>query len=194
MTITRSIPILLGALCCLAPIRLMAADEGCPDLRGKSTAAHLEYLRGDRSKLLAQCIVSAIRYIGGAHYSQGSAILIQYLDYQDPDSRLRKDIGASILYAYPAVDALYSLGKPVVPELTTVVSSPDATDVARQNAAETIFLIYGANNPEGIAVLVRAAHAQADPTASIRLIDQARRLAGKCLATARNDCENAVLK
>lgn len=194
MTINRNVPILLGALCCLAPMRLVAADEGCPDLKGKDVAAHLEYLRGDRSTLAAKCIVAAIKYVGGKRYAQASAVLIQYLDYREPGSELQGGLRASVPYAFPAVDALYLLGKPVVPELTAAIASPDAPDLIRRHAAETIFLMYGADNPEGISVLVNAAHALTDPMASNRLMDEARWFAGKCLINVRNDCENAVLK
>jgi len=167
--------------------------DGCPDLQGKSTEAHLEYLRGDRSKLAPKCIVAAIRYIGAERYAKASAVLIQYLDYHEPDYRQQIPLRLSIPNVYPAVDALNSLGKPVVPELIAVVSNLDAPELVRRNAAEAIFLIY-AVSPEGIAVLVRAAHAEKDPMASNLLMDQARRLAATCLAASRNDCENAALK
>jgi hypothetical protein len=194
MTINRNIPVLLGALCCLAPMRLIAADESCPDLKGKSTADHLEYLRGDRSKLSAKCVVAAIGYVDAKRYAPASAVLIQYLDYQDPDSKGQVGKRAMVVYAYPAVDALCSLGKLVVPELIAVISNPDVTDLVRRNAGWAIFLMYGAGNPAGIAVFVDAAHAQTDPTASNRLMDQARWFADRCLVAVRNDCENAVLR
>ena len=122
MSVLRNLLITLSALLLLAPTQSIGADEGCLTLKGKDAAAHLEYLRGDRSKLVGQCIVTAIGYVGGKRYAQGSAVLIQYLDYQDPASLFRRDIGASILYAYPAVSALYNIGKPVVPELITTIA------------------------------------------------------------------------
>jgi hypothetical protein len=122
-------------------------------------------------------------------------VLVQYLDYHEPDYFRQLPLRLAPDAIYPAIGALYRLGRQVVPELTAAISDASTSDLVRQNAADTIFLMYGPNNPEGIAVLVRAAHAQTDdPTASIRLMDQARRLARKCGITARNDCENAVLK
>ncbi len=194
MTINRNIPILLGALCCLAPMQPMAADGGCPDLKGKSTADHLEYLRGDRSKLATKCILAAMDYVGAKRYAQASAVLIQYLDYQDPGSQGQVGKRASILYAYPAVEALYSLGKPVVPELIAVISGASTIELVRHNAAEAVALIYGTSRPDAIAVLVSAGHAQTDPIASNHLMDQARWLAARCIPAWRNECENAVLK
>ncbi len=173
---------------------LTAADESCPDLKGKSTEAHLDYLRGDRSKLAAKCIVAAIGYVDAKRYAPASAVLIQYLDYQDPDSKGQVGKRAMVVYAYPAVDALCSLGKLVVPELTAVISSPDSTDLVRRNAAWAIFLTYGANQPEGIAVFVNAAHAQTDAAASNHLMDQARFFADRCVPERKNECEGAVVK
>jgi hypothetical protein len=97
MTTIRNITILIGALCCLSPTQLMAVDEGCPDLKGKDVAAHLQYLRGDRAKLAPPCIAGAIRVVGGKRYAEGLALLLQYLDYQDPDSVNRKDRGADLV-------------------------------------------------------------------------------------------------
>jgi hypothetical protein len=54
--------------------------------------------------------------------------------------------------------------------------------------------MYGANNPEGIAVFVGAAHELTDPMAANRLMDEARWFADRCLITVRNDCWSAALK
>ena len=130
-----------------------------------------------------------MRFLGAKRYLQASAVLIQYLDYR-VQSHMKAPLTPLI---YPAVDALLSLGKRVVPDLVAAVSDGDATDLTRQNAAETIFLIYG-TKPNGIAVLVAASHAEPDPLSSARLMDQARRLASRCPIPTRGDCENAVLK
>lgn len=185
---------MLGALCCLAPIHSMKAADLCSDLRGRDTAAHLEYLRGDRSKLATKCIVTAIEYVGAKRYTQAIDVLVHYLDYHEPDQDPQKYVKGGIPALYPAVDALYSVGKPAVPELITVISDANSTELVRQNAAYAVFLICGVHPPVGIEVLVSAAHAQADPIASLHLMDQARWLAGKCIPAWRNECGNAVLK
>jgi len=186
----RAVLVILSAFSCVASAQPARATDNCPDLEGKDAAAHLEYLRGDRSKLKPECAAAAMRYLGAKRFSQASAVLIQYLDYRTESPGK----APMIPIIYPAVDALHSLGKPVVPELVAAVANPDTTEAARQNAAWTIFFIYGLGNPDGIAALVSAAKAEVDPGASVRLMDQARRLAGRCPAESRNDCENAVLK
>jgi hypothetical protein len=191
MMMPRSLVILFGALSYAASIQLVFADGGCPDLEGKDAAAHLEYLRSDRAKLSPKCVVASIQYVGGKHYAQASAALIQYLDYPDPVAVARRGY---VLEVYPAIDALHSLRKPVVPELTAAIADARTTELARDNAALAILLIYGTSQPEAIATLVNAAHEQTDPAAAIRLMDKAKSLAAKCVAQNRNDCENAVLR
>jgi hypothetical protein len=188
----RNLIIMLSALSCATSVQLVRADdEGCPNLRGKDAAAHLEYLRGDRAKLSSNCIVASIRYLGDKHEAQASATLIQYLDYRDPFAVARRGI---MLEVYPAINALYSFRKPVVPELVAAIADSETPEVARENAALVILLLCGAHQPDAISVLVNAAHSQTDPTSAIRLMDKARRLAAKCTVENRNECENAVLK
>lgn len=194
MTITRNHPALLAALWCLALVQPARSADGWADLQGKDAAARVEYLRGDRSKLAAKCIIAAIKYVGGKRYAEASRVLTQYLDFQDPDYLHQGGLKGSVLYVYPAVDALSTLGKPAVPELTKVIADAKTSDLVRRNAGWALFLMYGVNQAEGIAALVSAAHAETDPSASIRLMDEARWFAGRCIVTARNECENEVLK
>ena len=172
--------ILLVALACPAVAQAAGPADGCRGLENKDTAAHLEYLRNERSALAPDCAEAAMRFLGAKRYLQARAVLIQYLDY-----RVQSHMKAPLTLAiYPAVDALLSLAKPVVPDLVEAISDGTATDLARQNAAETIFLIYG-TKPDGIDTLVAAAHAESDPLSAARLMDQARRLASRCPATTR---------
>jgi hypothetical protein len=82
----------------------------------------------------------------------------------------------------------------IVPDLIAVIANLDSAEVARHNAAETIYLIYGASGPDAIASLVGAAHGETDPVASNHLMNQARWLAASCIPERKNACENAVLK
>jgi len=171
----------------------MRATDNCSDLEGKDTAAHVEYLRGDRSKVAALCVVAAIKYLSvKPRAPEASAVLIRYLDYADP--RLGQGVKSGIiLYRYPAVDILTSLGKSGVPELVATIANADTTELVRRNATLSINLMYGLT-ADAIGVLVSAAHAEADPMAANRIMNQARWLAATCIPQYRNDCENAVLK
>jgi len=191
MILPRNLVIVLGALSCAASIQLALADDGCPDLAGKDPVAHLEYLRGERARLSSKCAVASIKYLGGRHYAQASGALIQYLDYPDPVAAARRGI---ILEVYPAIDALYSMRKPVVPQLTAAIADADTSEVARENAAFVILFLFGGNQPEGVATLVSAAHTQTDPSAAIRLLDKAKWMAARCIQANRNECENEALK
>jgi len=195
MKTNRHLTVLLATFWCLASSRTIKSAEGCPDLDGKDAAAHVQYLSGDRPKLVAACVISSVKYLGiKPHAAQASAVLIKYLDYPDQRSEQVGGKAWTTLYRYPAVDVLSSFGKPVVPELIAAIVDADSPDLVRRNAAFTIGLIYGLTRPEPISVLVTAAHAQADPLAENRLMDEARWLAARCIPQYRNDCENAVLK
>jgi hypothetical protein len=195
VTKPRNLPVIYAAICCLTCAQFMKAGDGCPELEGKDTATHLEYLHGDRPKLAAACVVAAIKYLGvKPHSAQASAVLIEYLDYPDPRYEGRAGKGSTILYGYPAADVLSSFGRSVVPELLVVIAAANSSELLRRNAAFTIGLLYGLTRPDPIDVLVSAAHEQVDPIAANRLMDQARWLAARCIPEYRNACENAVLK
>jgi hypothetical protein len=95
---------------------------------------------------------------------------------------------------YPAGSALYVIGKPAVPQLLETIANAATSDLVRDNAADVVSMIHFEDFAEGVAVLVRAARAQTDPLASIRLMDQARRQAAHCGNERRNDCENAIVR
>jgi len=177
--------IFLAALSGPARAQTTTAVAVCPEPIGKSIDAQMEYLRQDRSVLAPDCAATAMRNLGAKRYTNATSLLIKYLDY-----RVGSHMKAPMLMTvYPAVDALYSLGKPVVADLLAVIASPTTTDQARENAAETILLIYRLS-PEGIGAPVKAARAEPDQESSVRLMDQARRLAGRCPEAIRNACEN----
>jgi len=186
---TKNLPTLIVTLCCLASVPQTKASDGCPLPKG-GTPARLDYLRGDRSTLEPKCILEAINHIDGRSYPQAGAVLIQYLDFRDPTLG---QMWTPAIMAYPAIGALYIVGKSVVPELIEAVARPDTSEVIRDNATSAIFTIYR-SSVGGITALVSAAHEEKDPTASGRLMGQARKFAARCRPAERNDCESAVLK
>jgi hypothetical protein len=95
---------------------------------------------------------------------------------------------------YPAGTALFQIGKPAIPQLVAAIAEEATSDLVRNNVADAVSTIYRDDLPEGVAVLVRAARAQTDPLANVRLMDQARRQAAQCGNDLRNDCENAIVR
>lgn len=170
-----------------------SAAGACAQLENKKPEARLEYLRGHRAGLDRGCVLYAIRALGHDRYTAAIKTLIGYLDYRVPDGPnpiAHIHTGS----AYPAHTALFEIGKAAVPQLTGAIADEGTSDLVRNNAADTVFAIYRENVPGGIAALVSAAHARSDPMASLRLMDQARRLAARCTVDIRSDCFGETVK
>jgi hypothetical protein len=192
MITIRATVTLAGALSLLGRVSPVFAASACAALENKNAEARLEYLQGDRSLLDKDCILYAIERFGNERYSAAVKTLVGYLDYRNPDPPLvPKRLTPT---AYPAVEALFQIGKSAIPDVVEVIADAATSDLVRNNAGDAVFAIYRADPAEGIAVMVRAAHATTDPMASLRLMDQARRQATRCGPQWRNDCENATLK
>jgi hypothetical protein len=117
-----------------------------------------------------------------------------HLEYLQRDrSALKPDC---IFYAmgslYPAITALFEIGKPAIPDLVGAIADPDTSDVARSNAIEALFLIHREDVSEAVALLNRASKEAPDWQSSQRLMDAARRMADMCRGPAINSCLNAL--
>jgi hypothetical protein len=184
----------------LSPI--LAADEACAKLQKTTPGLRLQYLQGDRAGLDRGCVIYAIKQLGNDRYAPAIETLVGYLDFREPGPRNwgtaknpfipRNGLPPGGLY--PAVGALFQIGKTTVPKLIEAIADSATTDLVRANAGDTVLAIYCADPPAGIAAIVSAAHANADPAAAIRLMDEARRQASLCIAQTRNECENSALK
>ena len=96
---------------------------------------------------------------------------------------------------YPALDALFMIGKLAVPDLIEAIANPATSGIPRFNATSLIFAIYSREDlPESVRVLKRAAKAResTDWESSQRLIDAARKTAGMCKGEMTNACVDAL--
>ena len=169
----------------------------CAELEGARPEVHLEYLQRDRSALRPDCIFYAMDQIGLKHYAPAVKTLIKYLDYRVPEdpakARLPVIMRVPMLGSlYPAITALFEIGKPAVPDLVGAIAGQDTTDVARNNAIEALFLIHREDVSEAVALLNRASKESTDRQASQRLMDAARRMADKCRGPAISSCMKAL--
>ena len=193
---------LVGALWLLGGVSPIFAASVCADLENKKPESRLEYLQGERARLDRNCVLYSIEQLGNGRYVPAIKTLVGYLDYRKPDPPGFGDPAAPHVVShpewsgslYPAGTALAQIGKPAVPQLVDVIADAATSDLVRNNAGDVVFAVYSADPAEGIAAMVSAAHAKTDPMDSLRLMDQARRQAGRCAQQWRNDCENAVLK
>jgi len=192
----HTVTALAGALFFSGAATCSFAASPCPALDGSTPASRLEYLRGERARLSPACVLVAVAQLGYDRYVPAVKTLVGYLDYRDP-AKMPGFRSAHIEWSgsvYPAGEALFQIGKPAVSQLIEAIADATTSDLVRNNAADAVSTIYREDLPEGVAVLVRAARAQTDPLASVRLMDQARRQAAHCGNERRNDCENAIVR
>ena len=189
---------------CIGICCRVSAESQCPALEGVKLKEQIEYLKHNRSELQDGCITYAMFQIAApldrqdlAQYPEAIRTLVGYLDYRRPDiSRLSRAVSSNRA-PYPASDALFIIGRPVVPDLIEVIANPSASDISRTNATSVIFAILSRDNiSDGIQMLKRAAilKESADWQGSQRLMDAARKMAGMCKGDMANVCMDALFK
>jgi len=162
----------------------------------------LQYLKGQRAGSDRSCLIYAIKQLGSDGYEPAIKTLIAYLDLREPDppnygtqdKPFTPRHGQPRGGPYPAVAALFQIGKVAVPQLVEAIADSSLSELVRGNAGDALLAIYRADPIAGITAMVTAAHAMADPAAANRVMDEARRQASLCLPQDRNECENATLK
>ena len=173
------------------------AAFSCAELEGAKPEVHLEYLQRDRSALKPDCIFYAMDQIGLKHYAPAVKTLIKYLDYRMPEDPAKAGLPVimripTLGSLYPAITALFEIGKPAALDLVGSIADPDTPDVARSNGIEALFLIHREDVSEAVALLNRASKESTDWQASQRLLDAARRMADMCRGPAINSCMKAL--
>jgi hypothetical protein len=187
---------ILAALC-FGSASGAPAVFSCAELDGAKAEVHLEYLQRDRSALKPDCIFYAMDQIGLKHYAPAVKTLIKYLDYRVPEDPSKAGLPVimripTLGSLYPAIPALFEIGKPAALDLVGSIADPDTPDVARSNGIEALFLIHREDVSEAVALLNRAGRESADRLASQRLMDAARRMADKCRGPAISSCMKAL--
>jgi hypothetical protein len=174
----------------------------CVELEGAKLQAQMEYLQRDRSRLNAGCITYAMFQIAlprdgqsFARYPEAVQTIVGYLDYRPPDvSKLSAAVSQS-RSRYPATDALFIIGKPVVSDLVETIANPATSDISRFNALSIVFAIYSREDvAEAVRILKSAAKAKESTNweASQRLVDAARKTAGMCQSQMSVVCMDAL--
>jgi hypothetical protein len=122
----------LCGICVFVTYGLMAQQKipqvpKCQTFKGKTPQAALAYLRQERTTLDPACIYDAIVILRAYRYKPAIPILVQYLDFKNPDAEIAHiaRVGATTNF-YPAADALGSVGDSVIPDMHRVITSEDA--------------------------------------------------------------------
>ncbi len=135
----------------------------------------------------------AIRELGRLPYEGAIGALITYLDFKRPLQGNSEFVVVNGLDPpYPAVGSLFAIGKPAVPSLLRVVGQPDAKELVRKNAIETIMEIFRGKGPAGVRAISEAGQASQDIGESRRLLDAARDAVRFCSPSEKSACEAAI--
>lgn len=172
--------------------------QPCAELAAAGQSDAIKYLNRGRDSQTALCVEHALRQIGETGSIEGIAIVLRYLDYrrEPTPSEKRGATNLNTWYQYPAMIALFEIGKPAMPYLIDLLAS-DTNNLRRRNALETIGDIYREDPAAGVKLLSSAAEKVKGndmrvTEAETRLTEASRELAKMCPPRVRSQCE-AVL-
>jgi hypothetical protein len=149
------------------PIAVEQDDDAQPELAAKkaeyamAVISEAEYLAKDQD-----CVRSAMMYLGATHVQKAIPRLVALLAYhQEPRVGHKPRLDDE----YPAIPALFRMGKPAVSALIEVIASQSNDTIESKNALDAHMSIYREEPSEGIRVLKNAAVKQTNPEAASRL-------------------------
>jgi hypothetical protein len=139
-----------------------------------------------------ECVTAAIRRAEELRAANAKDVLVTLLDFKRPETEREKMHISSLRDAFPAVPALFAIGKPAVPTIVTALRGEHLSDLARQNAIRALVLIYRDNPPDAISVLKKAETNLTSPAEGPRLQSAQRQAAKLCGKTWQAQCELAL--
>jgi hypothetical protein len=171
--------------------------QRCSKLRD-ATADQLVQLLKSGNIGDADCMAVAIKNVGYDHLSSGVDLLLQYLDFIDPEYEVRRtsNVSNGILppwAKYPAIDALHSFGLSVEPKVIDAIAFKEMSELARRNAVTTIELNHSGEEKLVVVLLNDANRSSRDAVASRRLLEASRRAVMWCPKETMYLCEAVLL-
>ena len=121
-------------------LMLAAQDESCSDVMTTSLSS-VTFLQEQQDVRESPCIVRVIKQLGLVRDVGAVHTLVGYLDFVDPATRPRPDGSSDVRPAYPAVEALFRIGKAATIELLSAIQY-GKSPIARENAAKAFQAIY----------------------------------------------------
>lgn len=132
----------------MASSPLAAQDQSCSIVMS-SSASSIRFLEEQRDTRQSTCISSVIKKLGQAHDVDAVGVLASYLDFVDPATLPRPDGASDVRPDYPAVAALFQIGKPATHELLSAIQASESS-IIRENAAKTYMFVYRDDLASGI--------------------------------------------
>ena len=170
-----------------------AQAQQCPAIGVKAvdTIAFLKNAR-EGSGIADKCVIDGIHKLYHVNSTEAIDVLIGYLDLKRSYSETIQVGSNSDLY--PAVDALFSIGRPAVPALLRVIKGDGYSKQAQENAVRTIMLIYRDEPSRGIRLLVDEGEGSSNSGERTSLREAATFALRWCIGKNRVECEAALAK
>jgi hypothetical protein len=130
---------------------LLAQNETCSDVMSTSLSS-ITFLEEQKAARQSPCISEVIKQLAKSRDVGAVHVLVGYLDFVDPATRPRPDGFSDVRPVYPAVAALFRIGKPATSDLLEAIQQ-GKTPIVRQNAVKTYQSIYRDDLASGIRLL-----------------------------------------
>ena len=175
-----------------------ATAGSCDSLVSASIRQAMEYIdHANDTEDAANCVKIAFHQIAQAPTEQAVSALVKYLAYKRPLTGSERSgffmHGKTPETIYPAVQELYQIGDPAVPNLIAFIGKQTVSkDTATQNALYTLVLIH---HGDGVGVIQRlhaASISSSDTATRDRLQDAARSAMKWCDKRWKSKCEEAL--
>lgn len=170
-------------------------DSSCTTIVTSSRTA-IALLDEQKQMRESPCIVSAIRQLGESRATNGVSVLIGYLDFVDPATKHPPGGPAFVRPDYPAVAALFQIGRPAAQELLSAIQLT-ASPTIRENAQKTYLFVYRDDLASGIRQIKQAERAASSVEARRKLQVTMQMLMDACNGRPEHDaqlCKDAASK
>jgi hypothetical protein len=166
----------------------------CREVEGMASEALVSFLRTNASNADPQCVTDAIWQLGESKSASRAAIdvLISLLDFRRPQTNPERMHISINRDWFPAVSALFSIGKPAVTPLIATLKSGQMSETARQNGIRAILAIYRDDPPQAVVALKNAAAAAHSEAEAVTLEQCAKDAVSRCSKSWKDRCEAAL--
>jgi HEAT repeat protein len=157
----------------------LRAENSCGALVAKDSEGLRTFLQEEVGLRQSPCLTSAIKQLGERQDVAAVRLLISYLDYLDPSTAPLPGGGMTVRPDYPAVSALFQIGKPATVDLLSAiqeVKSPRAVE----NAIQAYEYIYRDDLASGIRGLQTAELLAKTDNQRRRLLEARQKLIEAC--------------
>jgi hypothetical protein len=138
--------------------------EECDSLRSASPESLVSFLEANpTSEDNAECFTFAIQKLGEKRYNPAIPALAKLLDFRrPPDEHEKRGYYIRMRDSYPAVDALFEIGKDALPSVLEVIKTESTSALVRENAVSVWMDINRNETPKAVARLRQEADKASD--------------------------------